>query len=138
MIERLLFTAVAAVGVGSAQAEPTFQLDTTNNRVASILNLYNDPACDPRSFRGTVVKRQFEDDRVTVAGFILELPDGSRHFVGVDLDTRGLTLNSSGWVIRGLQTLLTQGNVVEVTVKSCDGYFVRLDAVLAGAADERE
>jgi hypothetical protein len=33
-------------------------------------------------------------------------------------------------VIRGPQTLLTQGNVVEVTVKSCDGYFAMLDAVL--------
>ena len=86
--------------------------------------------CDPRPLRGTVAKRQFDDDRVTVAGFILEFPDGSRHFIGIDLDTQGLTLNASGWVIRGLQTLLTQGNVVDVTVKSCDGYLAMLDAVL--------
>ena len=138
MIERLLFAAVVVVGVGSAQAEPTFQLDPTSNRVVSISNLYIDPTCDAQPFRGTIAKRQFEDDRVTIAGFIVELPDGSRHFVGVDLDTHGLTLNSSGWVIRGLQTLLTQGNIVDITVKSCDSYFVKLDAVLAVAGDEQE
>ena len=130
MIERLLFAAVVAVGVGNAQAEPTFQLDPTSNRVVSISNLYIDPTCDAQPFRGTIAKRQFEDDRVTISSFILELPDGSRHFIGVGLDTQGLTLNTSGWVIRGLQTLLTQGNVVDVTVKSCDGYFPVLDAVL--------
>jgi hypothetical protein len=131
MTERLcLIAAIVAVGVGSAQAEPTFQLDRTSSRVVSISNLYNDHTCDSRPFRGTVAKRQFEDDRVTVAGFILELPDGSRDFIGVALETQGLTLNSSGWIIRGLQTLLAEGNVVDVTVKSCDGYFVMLDAVL--------
>jgi len=85
---------------------------------------------DPRPVRGTVAKRQFDDDRVTVAGFILEFPDGSRQFIGIDLNTQGLTLNASGWVIRGLQTLLTQGDLVDVTVKSCDGYLAMLDAVL--------
>jgi hypothetical protein len=125
-----LIAAIVAAGIGSAQAEPIFQLDSASTRVVSISNLYNDSTCDTRPFRGTVAKRQFDDDRVTVAGFILEVPDGSRHFIGVDLDTHGLTLNSSGWVIRGLQTLLTQGNAVEVTVKSFDGYFVMLDAVL--------
>jgi hypothetical protein len=79
--------------------------------------------------RGTVAKRQFEDDRVTVAGFVFELPDGSRDFIGVSLDTHGLTLNASGLIIRGLQTLLDEGNVVDITAKSCDGYFVILNAV---------
>ena len=131
MTERLwLITALVAAGVSIAQAEPAFQFEPASNRVVSISNLYKDFTCDPRPFRGTVAKRQFDDDRVTVAGFILEFPDGSRHFIGIDLDTQGLTLNASGWVIRGLQTLLTQGNVVDVTVKSCDGYLAMLDAVL--------
>ena len=131
MTKRLcLITALVAAGVVIAQAEPAFQFNSDSNRVVSISNLYKASMCDPRPFRGTVAKRQFDDDRVTVAGFILEVPDGSRHFIGIDLDTQGLTLNASGWVIRGLQTLLTQGNAVEVTVKSCDGYFVMLDAVI--------
>jgi hypothetical protein len=131
MSKRLcLITALVAAGVGIAQAEPAFQFDPANNRVVSISNLYKDCTCDPRPFRGTVAKRQFDDDRVTVAGFILELPDGSRQFIGIDLDTQGLTLNASGWVIRGLRTLLTQEDVVDVTVKSCDGYLAMLDAVL--------
>jgi hypothetical protein len=125
-----LITALVAAGVGIAQAEPAFQFDPASNRVVSISNLYKDSTCDPRPFRGTVAKRQFDDDRVTVAGFILEFPDGSRQFIGIDLDTQGLTLNASGWVIRGLQTLLTQGDVVDVTVKSCDGYLAMLDGVL--------
>jgi len=131
MTKRLcLITALVAAGIGIAQAEPAFQFDPAGNRVVSISNLSNDSTCDPRPFRGTVAKRQFDDDRVTVAGFILEFPDGSRQFIGIDLDTQGLTLNASGWVIRGLQTLLTQGDLVDVTVKSCDGYLAMLDAVL--------
>ena len=51
-----------------------------------ISNLYNDSSCAPRQLRGAVVKRQFEDDRVSVAGFILELPDGSRDFINIDVD----------------------------------------------------
>jgi len=135
MSKRLwLITALVAAGVGIAQAEPSFQFDPTNSRVVSISNLYKDSTCDPRPFRGTIAKRQFDDDRVNVAGFILEFPDGSRQFVGVDLDTHGLTLNASGWVIRGLQTLLTQGDVVDVIVKACDGYLAMLDGVLEVSA----
>jgi hypothetical protein len=131
MIERLcLIAAIAAAGVGSTQAEPTFQLDPTSSRVVSISKLYADPTCTPRQFRGTVVKRLFEDNRVMVAGFILELPDGSRDFINIDADFNGLTLKASGWIIRGLQTMLTHGNVVEVTVKSCAATHVaNLDAV---------
>jgi len=131
MTKRLcLMTGLVAAAIDMAQAEPAFQLDPASSRVVSISNLSTNSTCDLRPFRGTVAKRQFDDDRVTVAGFILELPDGSRRFVGVDLDTQGLTLNSSGWVIRGLQTLLTQGNQVDVTLNSCDGYFDMLDAVI--------
>jgi hypothetical protein len=131
MIERLcLISAIAAAGVGSAQAEPTFQLDPTSSRVVSISKLYADPTCTPRQLRGTVVKRLFEDNRVMVAGFILELPDGSRDFINIDADFNGLTLKASGWIIRGLQMMLTHGNVVEVTVKSCAATHVaNLDAV---------
>jgi hypothetical protein len=115
---------------GSAQAEPKYQLDPTSNRVVLISNLYNNPTCTARQFRGTVVKRLFEDDRVSVAGFILELPDGSRDFINVDVDHTGQTLNASGWIIRGLETLLTQGQVVDVTGKLCAaGHIANLDAV---------
>jgi hypothetical protein len=131
MWERLFLIAFVVVVSSSAQAEPAFQLDPTGKSVVLISNLYSDFTCAPRQFRGAVVKRQFEDDRVSVAGFILELPDGTRDFINVDVDHTGLTLNASGWIVRGLQTLLTQGHVVDVTVKSCSvaGYIVGLDAV---------
>ena len=121
--------AIVAVS-SSAKAEPKFQLDPTGKRVVLISDLYNDPTCPARQFRGTVVKRLFEDDRVSVAGFILELPDGSRDVINVDVDHTGLTLNASGWIIRGLETLLTQGQVVDVTGKLCAaGHIANLDAV---------
>jgi hypothetical protein len=41
-----------------------------------------------RQFRGAVVKRQFADDRVSIAGFILELPGGSHDFINVDVAIR--------------------------------------------------
>jgi hypothetical protein len=129
---KAMFVVVVALLPNTAvMAEPTFQLDPTSKRVVSISNLYNDPTCDPRQFRGKVVKRQFEEDQVTVEGFVLEHPDGSRDFIGVNLDGKGLSLNTSGWIIRGLQTLLAEGHVVDVTVKFCgvSGHFVMLDAV---------
>jgi hypothetical protein len=131
MLKRLFLIAFIVVVSSSAQAEPAVQLDPSGKWVVLISNLYNNSTCPPRQFRGAVVKRQFEDDRVSVAGFILELPDGSRDFINVDVDHTGLTLTASGWIIRGLQTLLTQGHVVDVTVKSCSvgGYIVNLDAV---------
>lgn len=131
MIERLHFiTAIVAAGVGNAEAVPTFQLNPDNTRVVSISDVYAEPTCSTRQFRGTVVKRLFEDNRVMVAGFILELPDGSRDFINVDAEFTGLTLKASGWIIRGLQTMLTHGNVVEVTVKSCAvGHIANLDAI---------
>ena len=79
---------VVAVGIGRAYAAPTFQPDPTSNRRVSISNLYNDPTCDLRAFRGVVTERQFEDDGLTVEGFILELRKGSRDFIDVGLDTR--------------------------------------------------
>ena len=80
-----------------------------------------------RGFGGVVIKRQFEDYAFSVAGLILELPHGSRDFINVDLDHTGRTLNASGWVIRGLETLLTQGGVVHASVKSCSfDYIINL------------
>ena len=110
-----LISMIVAAGVCSAKGAPTFQLDLDNTRVVSVSNLYADPTCTSRKLRGTVVKRLFEDNRVMVAGFILELSDGSRDFINVDVDFTGLTLRASGWIIRGLERMLTHGNVVEVT-----------------------
>jgi hypothetical protein len=61
----------------SAQAEPKFQLDPTGKRGVLISDLYNDPTCSARQFRGMVVKRLFD----------------------------GLSLNASGWIVRGPQML---------------------------------
>ena len=108
MCKWLFLIAFVVVVSSSAQAKPAFQLDPS----------------------GKWVKRQFEDDRVSIAGLILELSDGSRDFINVDVDHTGLTLNASGWIIRGLETLLTQGRVVDVSVKACSlDYIINLDAV---------
>jgi hypothetical protein len=119
---------------GVAYAEPQFQLDPTEKRVVLITNLYPPvETCDPRRFRGKVVTRQFEDDRITIDGFVIEHADGSRNFINVSADMKGLSLNASGWIIRGLQTLLAEGHTVDVVVKFCGvaGHILNLDAVRA-------
>jgi hypothetical protein len=59
-----------------------------------------------------------------------ERPPRSRDFINVDVDHTGLTLNASGRIIRGLETLLTQGRVVDVSVKSCGfDYIINLEAI---------
>jgi hypothetical protein len=130
MWKRLCGVAVIVAVSGEAHAKPKFQLDPTEKRVVLISDLYADPTCNPRQFQGAVVKRLFDDDHVTVAGFILELPDGSRDFINVDVDLKGLSLNASGRIIGGLKTLLTQGHVVDITAKFCaSGHIPNLDAV---------
>jgi hypothetical protein len=80
--------------------------------------------------RVKVVKRQFGQDAVTVEDFVIELPDGVREFIGVDVDMKNLSLNASGWLIRGLRTVLADGHEVEVIIKFCgvSGHFLMLDA----------
>jgi hypothetical protein len=130
MWKRLSLIAFIVVVSSSAPAKPAFWLDPSGNWVVLLSNLYNDSTCTVREVRGVVIKRQFEDDRVSVAGLILERRDGSRDFINVDVDHTGLTLNASGWIIRGLETLLTQGRVVDVSVKSCSfDYILNLEAV---------
>jgi hypothetical protein len=130
MWKRLFLIAFVIVVSSSAQAKPAFQLDPSGKWVVFLSDLYNGTKCTVREFRGIVIKRQFEEDRVSVAGLILKLPDGSRDFINVDVDHTGLTLNTSGWIIRGLETLLTQGRVVDVSVKACSlDYIINLDAV---------
>ncbi len=122
---------VAITCLGSAQAAPTVQLDFSGQRVVSIFDLYDDPTCTPRPLRMKVVKHQFGQDAVTVENFVIELPDGVREFVGVDVDMQNLSLNASGWLIRGLHTLLADGHEVEVIIKFCgaSGHSLMLDAV---------
>jgi hypothetical protein len=81
---------VAVTCLGGAQAAPTVQLDFSGQRVVSIFDLYDDPTCAPRPLRVKVVKRQFAQDAVTVENFVIELPDGVREFVGVDVDMQNL------------------------------------------------
>ncbi|MBV8508628.1 MAG: hypothetical protein JO289_00545 [Xanthobacteraceae bacterium] len=130
MWKRLFLIAFIVVVSSSAQAKPAFELDSNGKWVVLLSNLYHDDTCMVRDFRGVVIKRQFEDDRVSIAGLILELPDDSRDFINVDVGHAGLTLNGSGWIIRGLEALLTQGRVVDVSVKSCSfEYVLNLEAV---------
>jgi hypothetical protein len=57
--------------------------------------------------------------------------------INVDADFTGLTLRASGWIIRGLERMLTHGNVVEVTMKFCAiGHIGNLDAVREVPASE--
>jgi hypothetical protein len=133
MLKQLVLVAAVVAMSGAAQAEPTFQLDASSTRVVSLSNLYDDPTCTPRRMRGKVVKRQFDDGAVLVSGFVIENPDGSRDFVNVGVDTKNLSMNASGWIVRGLQTLLAEGRVVDAIVKQCGaaGHILDLDAVSA-------
>jgi hypothetical protein len=131
---------VIPVSVSGAQAEPTFQLDPSGARVVSISNLYPlAEACDPRRLRGTVVERRFRDDRVTVSSFVLDLPNGSRAAINVETHLRGLTLTASGWIVRGLQTLLVEGQFIDVVAKFCgvSGHIIVLDTVREVAPSEQ-
>src|SRR5262245_11922402 len=126
-----LCVVVVAMGVASAQAGPTFQLDASNKRVVLLSNLYDDPSCVPQPMRGKVVKRDFKEDGTVVSNFVLELPDGERELIGVGVDLNDLNRNARGWIVRGLQTLLAVDQEVATVVDFCgvSGHLPMLDAV---------
>jgi hypothetical protein len=113
---RLLATvAFTAFVIGSAYAELRFQRN--GNDVVGIFDLYSDASCKLRPLHGKVVQRRFEDDAMTIKGFVVERSDGTRDYVNVSLPDESMF--NTNLAIYGLQRLIRQGRIVQGRVLCC-------------------
>ena len=101
-------------------------------QVLEISSLASDPGspCAPTEDSGLVVKRDFEDDAVTLKGIVVEHKDGTRTFINVETPT-GLNMAEQGLVLDGLQRLSKIGRQVELGLFACGaaGRFLYLDRI---------
>jgi hypothetical protein len=112
-------------------AAPRYQLDGTNTKLLSLSNLSPDSDCWGARAVGRVVKREFGNDGLTLRGFVLEEPDGSREFINVEVKLDNVDEVTRSWVANGLHTLLAEGRLSEAYVRLCGaaGRVEMLDAL---------
>jgi hypothetical protein len=80
-----LLVVLSAVGAAAAKGEP--QIVERQGSLASISGLHRgEEDCVLRPMAGKVVKRAFDTSELVPTGIILERRDGTRMFVGIELD----------------------------------------------------
>ena len=110
---------------------PRYQLDGTKTKLLSLSNLSPDSECWGARAAGKIVKRQFGNDGLTLTGFVLEEPDGSREFINVEVKLDILDAATRSWIANGLHALLAEGRSAETYIRLCGaaGRVVVLDAL---------
>lgn len=100
-------------------APPRYKLDPSQSYVIALSNLFSQDNCLPDNWEGRVVARQFDERGIVVTGVTLEDAGGHRSFLNVEVDLKDVSRVTSAWVIRGLQTILKEGNTVSFGVLLC-------------------
>jgi hypothetical protein len=122
-----------------AQEKPIYLLDASQTNVLALSNLDHETEfCQPARIYGTIVQRQFDDKLGTVVtGVTVKEANGQKTVANVDVNLDRMDMVTKGWVTRGLQLLLQEGNRVELGVKLCGaaGRVVMLDAIAAAESD---
>ena len=115
---------------------PAYQLDRSRTKVIALSNLSSDQDCANGKEAAKIIKREFSKDGLTLTGIVIELPDGSRGFVNIDVKLEKLDNATRSWVMKGLQTLLAEGQSVQIDVKLCGaaGRVMMIDAIRAQAS----
>ncbi|WP_404292412.1 hypothetical protein ACD578_08945 [Microvirga sp. RSM25] len=131
LLGALCLAPVIALAQGTT-SEPRFKLDKAQNRVVELSNLSPSDDCHPARIQGRVVKRSFDENGIVVQMFTIEESSGERSLINIDtaqLDEASMV--ARGWVVKGLQTLLREGQQVSVRIKLCGaaGRVVLADAI---------
>jgi hypothetical protein len=99
---------------------PSYRLSQDRTRVVELTNLDSSEDCHLTRLVGTVVKRQFDEDRaVVMTGVTVELADGRRQFSYIYVELTALSFLDRDWVLTGLQTLLKEGNKADLGINLC-------------------
>jgi hypothetical protein len=119
------------------QEKPIYRLDASQTNVLALSNLdHETELCQPARIYGTIVQQQFDDKLGTVVtGVTVKEANGQRTVANVDVNLDRMDMVTKGWVTRGLQLLLKEGNRVELGVKLCGaaGRVVMVDSIAAAS-----
>jgi hypothetical protein len=104
--------------------------------VLALSNL-NPETCRPSGkdltdeLNGVIVARQFDRLGLVVTGVTVENTERERIYANVAIDADSMNVATKSWVIRGLQTLLKEGNRVALGIKLCGmaGRVIMIDSV---------
>ncbi len=115
----ICFGAVVLMNAVTATAQIRYR---QNNKweTTELSGLFGEPDCSSSPLRGKVVKREFAEDALTVKAFVVEIPNGTREFVNVELP-ENLDRATQSIVLDGLQRLLREGRDVNGVVEICGG-----------------
>src|ERR1035441_825410 len=114
---------------GTATAEIRYTQNGTH-QTTRLGGLSDDPSCTMINIGGKVVQRNFAKDGVTMSGFAVEMPDGTRQHVNVWISD-DLNMAEKSIVYDGLQRLLREGREMKGQATACGaaGRILMLDSV---------
>jgi hypothetical protein len=122
----LTVTLFATDALAQNSSKPTYKLDASKSHVVAISNLaQQEEDCQPTRLVGKVVKRDFDGTVGTiVTGVTIEDSEGARTFANITLPENEdwvfeIGRVNAAWIVRGMQTLLKEGNRVSLGVFAC-------------------
>jgi hypothetical protein len=108
---------VAAVSAGAVSAEVRIH-DDGKGQVIEVAGLADASDCHPFEFGGTIVKRDFADDALTLTGIVIEANDGTREFFNIEIP-KSIDMALKGNVYVGLQRLTQIGRKANGRAFAC-------------------
>lgn len=115
----IVLALVMILAAGAAQAQPRYRADSAG-RVVQLTGLTPKNDCSPATLRGRVVARSFNQTGILPASVTIEEADGSRSYVNIDTDdVQAVNMADRSWLLKGLQTMLRDGNRVTLGVWLC-------------------
>jgi hypothetical protein len=126
-----LTLSVAAVAVSAVAASAEVRTrDDGKGHVGEVAGLADASDCQPFEFGGTVVKRDFANDALTLTGIVIEAADGTKEFFNITIP-KDLNMALKGNVYVGLQQLTRLGRKATGRAFACGaaGRALMLDAI---------
>ena len=98
----------------------TAHYKTSGGRVVEVFKLSSDCGSHAGfySMSGKVAQTNFESDGVTITGFVLEQPDGSRESINVET-LSDISISEVKVIMQGLHSILRQGQAVTGEMRPC-------------------
>jgi hypothetical protein len=113
---------------------------TSGGKVIELFKLSTD--CDSHagfySLSGKVAQTDFGNDGVTIAGFVLEKPDGSREYINVET-LSDIPISEVKFIMQALHSILRQGQAVTGEMRPCGaaGHVMVLESVKSESTSKR-
>lgn len=130
----LIVASLFVVGASPLAADDRlrYKLNDARTKVVALTGLGSGDPCLQDKTSGKVVSMQYAANGIVLEAFALEVKDGSRELVNVDVENiRSADMVTIGWVKMGLEQFIRKGKRISVGVLRCGaaGRFTVLDSI---------